>query len=372
MNNQETFTHPLIYLLLIGIFICITSCQKNSHSNYNPYSIAEVEETENGFNAEEIEQIHAQQIIEGTSVLPELVKISMQAVANFIEQDSLQGNVATVRTGCPCVDYVADAASGGGVLTLDFDDGTGNGNCTTPGVGSLPKTYSGTVVFTFDGPISIENNTFSMAPLTDFQIEDYTITTSSDWDFTWEPLPRYFYGGLQSPLVVTNNTDNNTTTYEMNPNEIGSEVMLIRITGQPLPTTPADMVNNHYELLSWNFTAFCPTPIKATCLSSTTGLSEEYLLGIGDRISAGRNGNNYPTSVGDIDPIVVNPADCGCYVNGSMWVAPFESTPTFTEYNWGYNANENSVSNQCDEYYLRRAFDNDPDQTLLTSSICSQ
>ncbi|MEM6964223.1 MAG: hypothetical protein AAF573_05610 [Bacteroidota bacterium] len=366
-----------LFLLIIGFS---ESCRTKSSDSYNPYSIAE---ESNELTNEEINFIHAKQIMEGTAMLPELINISLKAaIQTLLLQDSLQGNSAFTRFGCPDISYVQNAVTGGGTMTLLFDDG--NGDCETPGVGSLPKEYAGTVEIIFDNAPNLGGNTFRISPLSDFRIENYTITTTEDWVFTWLPFDDFFVGGFQAPLTVTDTSNNNTTIYEANPDDPGDELISAWFAG-PNTINPLVMATRTYRFYTADLTdGICPgqeSPdfLKVTCTSSTTGLTTEYKLKAGDldtNISGtGLNGNGNPINCNgnvfnDVDPMHIDPLNCGCYRNGSMWIGPLDGRTAVVEYNWGYDQDSISRPNACDEYVLKRQGGVTPD--LFESPICTQ
>lgn len=349
--------HALFILTFLLTFLLTESCSKNDNSSYNPYNITETP------TAEEIDQSFAKQMIDASSILPELIHLSMKAALTDLSLlDSVAGNSAEIRNGCPCVSYVPDAVTGGGVLTLTFDDG--NGSCSTPGLGLLPKTYSGSIQVTFDNPPNIANNTFSLS-LNNFTMENYDIYFGGgiDWVFTWDVFQDFFYGGFQSNLVALNTDNGDLTIYQPNPNDGGDELLLASFFG-PTTTDPEVMVNRRFGLNTFDFTEGCCGPetsdfIKVTCQKAEpSGATMDFLMSVGDM-----NGN-------DLDPIVVDPMECGCYINGSIWIQPFDQSTQQIEHNFGYTVFGTSETDVCDATYLRRRFSGDPNGTLLTSEAC--
>ena len=357
-NIMKRITLP--FLILTVLFLLTESCRKNDHSSYNPYSIAEIETQ---LTEEEKDQRFAEQVVNSSSVLPELIQITMQSAVKALLLDSLVTS-AVVRTGCPCIDFVPDVVTGGGVLTLDFDDG--GGSCKTPGVGLLEKTYSGTIIIDFLAPLNIAGNTFTLE-LIDFNIENYNLVfvDGAKWEFTWDVFQDFFYGGFQVPLWVINTDNGDLTIYESNPDNPGDEIILATFDGSTT-NDPEEMAYRPYELATFDFTQGCCGPetpdfIKVTCtqIFSTSPTTKEFLMSAGDL-----DGD------GDVDPLVVDPMYCGCYTDGSIWLQPFDKSTPLMEHNFGYTIFGSSSSEVCDATYLRRAYSGDPNGVLMTSAAC--
>ena len=353
-------------LLLLTLFIILNeSCHKNDHSNYNPYNITEPEiETE--LTEEEKDIRFAEQMVNTSSILPELIHITMQSAVEALLLDSLgtSNPTADVRTGCPCIDYVPNSTTGGGILTLTFDDGSGS--CSTPGVGLLDKTYSGSIIIDFLSEPNLFGNTFTME-LIDFSIENYNILIfdGQKWEFTWDIFQDFFFGGFQAPLWVINTNNGDLTIYEPNPNDPGDEMILATFSG-PTTSDPEEMAERAYEFVTFDFTDGCCGPetpdfLKVTCtqIFSMNPTTKEFLLSAGDLDGSG-----------DIDPLVVDPMECGCYLDGSIWIQPFDQSTPLMEHNFGYTIFGSSSSGVCDATYLRRAYSGDPNGALMTSAAC--